>query len=688
MHERSAGPAAPTRRPGLPERCGLVFGGALLALSAATLATLLMTAGTPDPSFEIRRELAPFDLVMGLVHGLTGGLMAMRRRHLAGWTFLAVGWGYTLTAAGIAWTVLGVDHPGLPGLGWSPPILLTGWTTATLLTLLVLPWLLTPRAPRGWLLAGAIAGLCVVVLATAVRLLIQLPGAPPHPLTGGGEVSDAAWTLDGALIPCYFLLALLSAALVGWRLRRARPEERRRLVWFLVALVCVAAAYMTFEIGVSLDGRWFVVGTAFIVVAELTLPTVVFLVLRSQPSWRLDLAISRTLVGTLLTGILVAVYVVAVWALSMVGPWGEESRGVIVVAALALAVLPLRDWLQRHVERLIFGSGADPSVLLERIAAALDASDDDRPQLAGVIEGLRRALRLDRVEVRLRDELVAAAGPLDPRDPPVAGVAPDPDPRVVDLDLVSHGRRVGILRAIAPRGERLDPRTLRLLRQISGLVAVAAELDHANRALEDARGRLVEVRHEERRLLRRELHDGLGPALSGTALALAAVPATSALSPEDAVLLKRLETELARRADDVRQMARVLLPPVLDEGRLGAALALLAERYSMGRFEVTVDAPYADRLDSVHQIVIYQVAAEAVRNAARHAGARHCRVTVDLPGDGGACLRVVDDGTGIEPDAAPGVGLLSIRERAAELGGDVRVVSSPGSGTRVEMVLP
>ncbi|TWH01991.1 histidine kinase [Nocardioides sp. J9] len=670
----TSGPA-PVR--GLPERAGAALGVVLVALGLATLASLLLTAEAPGPSYEVRRELAPFDLVMSAVYGTVGALMVARRRHLAGWVFLVVGWGYGVTAASIAWTVLGGEHPDLPGLAWAPPVVLAGWTTSALLTVLVLPWLLTPRAPTGWLRGGAIGGAAVVAVAAVVRMLLQVPGAPPHPLTGGGRVSDLARRADDALIPVYFLLALLVAAHLAWRLRRAPVQQRRELLWFVASVLAVAVGYMAFEIGVSLDGRWFVIGTAAMFVAALTLPAVVFLLLRRQPSWQLDLAISRTLVGGLLTAILVASYVVLVWALSMVAPWGEQSRGVVVVAGLALAVLPLRDWLQRQVERLVFGSGADPSVLLERVAQALSAADEDQPQLDGMIAALRRALRLSRVEVTLHDTLLTADGREEE----------DQDERAIRLPL-SNGRTIGELVAVAPRGERLDPRSVRLLRQISGLVAVAAELDETNRALEAARARVVEVRHEERRLLRRELHDGLGPALSGTALALAAVPATSSLSADDAVLLRRLVEELSRRADDVRQMARVLLPPVLDDGRLGEALALLADRYSMGRFSVSVDAPQADRLDGIHQVVVYQVAAEAVRNAARHAGARHCLVRVELPDGGGVRLEVCDDGRGISAEAAPGVGMASMRERAGELGGSVEVTATEGRGTTVVMVLP
>lgn len=658
-----------------PVAASLGIGQVLLA--AATLAVLLATTGVADPPYQVRRELAPLDLAASLMYGPLGALIVVRSRHAVGWAFLVIGGGYGATAAGIAWTVLCVAHPWLPGAGLAAPVLLTGWTTATLVSLLVLPFLLTPAAPTGWARRYAVAGALVVTLASGLRLLIQTEDAPPNPLARG-RVADLAYAADAALIPLYFFLGLAVVGWLGHRLRTGEPDQRRGLVWLLLALFAVAWAYMTFEIGVSLDGTWFLAGIVLLSLAEVMLLAAVFVLIRSQPSWRVDLAISRTLVGLLLTATLVAAYVLAVWALSMVVPWGAESTSMVAVAALALAVLPLRDWLQGQVERLVFGSGADPSALLERIAQAIDDGDPDSPQLSGLVEALRRALRLARVEVSLHDVTVAAAGRSDEDDAA----------RALRLDLHPRGRTVGVLTVVPPRGERLDPRTVRLLRQISGLVAVAAQLDDANRAVEEARARAVEVRQEERRLLRRELHDGLGPALSGTALALAAVPTTSPLSDADAVLLERLVEELSRRADDVRQMARVLLPPVLDEGRLADALQLLAERYSMPRFSVTVEAPYADRLDGIHQIVVYQVAAEAVRNAARHAGARHCAVRLGLPAAGGVRLEVSDDGHGIGDAAAPGVGMASMRERAAELGGTVEVGPGEEKGTCVVMVLP
>lgn len=667
-------------RPGAPERIAVGLGAAQVLLAVAALVTILATSETSDPAWEIRRELAPLDLALGVLYAPLGAMIVARSRHAVGWAFLAIGWGYTITGAAIAWTVLTVAQPHLPGAAWAAPVLITGWTAGALLSILVLPFLLTPDRPRGWARRVALASLVLVGFASGLRLLIQLPGAPRHPLTGGGRVSEIALAVDGSLIPIYAMLAVAVALAVAFRRRRARPDQRRGLAWLLAAQVTVAVSYLVFEVGVSLEGRWLLIGTALLVLAEIMLLASVFVLIRRQPAWRVDLAISRTLVGLLLTVTLVIAYVVAVWALGMVAPWGAESSRMLAVAGLALGVLPLRDWLQRQVERLVFGSGADPWVLLERVAQALASGSEDQPQLAGLIDALCRALRLGGAQVSIRGVAVASSGRLDPDDPEDAD-------RALRLDLHQQGHPIGMLRVVPPRGERLDPRTVRLLRQIAGLVAVSAGLEEANRAVEEARTRVVEVREQERRLLRRELHDGIGPALSGTALALAAVPVTSSLSPDDAVLLRRLVEELSRRADDVRQMARVLLPPVLDEGRLGDALTLLAERHSMPRLAIKVDAPDADRLDGPRQVVTYQVAAEALRNAVRHAGARHCLVRLTHLPDGSVALVVRDDGRGIDPDAAPGIGLTSMQERAAELDGTVTVASDE-SGTRVEMVLP
>jgi len=190
-------------------------------------------------------------------------------------------------------------------------------------------------------------------------------------------------------------------------------------------------------------------------------------------------------------------------------------------------------------------------------------------------------------------------------------------------------------------------------------------------------------------MLRRELHDGLGPSLAGVGLGLAAARRRLTHDvPGTLDLLTELEAELAHRTDDIRLLARSLLPAQLDEGDLAQALAVLSERFQGSGLRIVTRFTAPATLDTRHQIAIYHVAAEAVLNAYRHAGADRVEVTVATT-DGGVALDVVDDGVGLDPEARPGVGLQSMRERAEELGGELTVQPGPtGRGTQVRMVLP
>ena len=136
-------------------------------------------------------------------------------------------------------------------------------------------------------------------------------------------------------------------------------------------------------------------------------------------------------------------------------------------------------------------------------------------------------------------------------------------------------------------------------------------------------------------------------------------------------------------------MAHALLPPALDEGRLSDALAALAARFSDADFEVVVDAPGADRIDSRRQVAVYHVVGEAVLNAFRHAAATTCTVRVEVDDDGAVQIAVHDDGTGLADEATPGIGLSSMRERADEAGGSLRLdTGGTGRGTLVRVSLP
>jgi signal transduction histidine kinase len=191
-------------------------------------------------------------------------------------------------------------------------------------------------------------------------------------------------------------------------------------------------------------------------------------------------------------------------------------------------------------------------------------------------------------------------------------------------------------------------------------------------------------------MLRRDLHDGMGPALAGVGLGLAAAQRRLTHDPEGtARLLADLEAEVERRTEDVRLLARALLPVQLDDGDLGRALEVLADRFRTSGLVVEVDTAELGILDTRRQVAIYHVAAEALMNAYRHAQATSVRIRVASGADRTVTLEVLDDGEGLATERQAGVGLQSMRERTAELGGRLDIGARTAlPGTHVTMVLP
>ena len=258
---------------------------------------------------------------------------------------------------------------------------------------------------------------------------------------------------------------------------------------------------------------------------------------------------------------------------------------------------------------------------------------------------------------------------------------------------MSHGGRVlGRVHVVARAGERLDARTRDALDQLLPVLGAGLALAQGARELEEARDATTRARLAERRVIRRELHDGVGPWLVGLRLGLQGARNTLETDPAAAAaVLDALGAEVTQRVEDVRALSRSLLPPSLDEHGLEVALGELAGRQALGGFVVDVRCDPCDGLDPRVAAAAYAIASESVVNAARHSGAGECRLTVRVD-DRCVVVTCEDDGRGIAPDATRGVGSRSLRERTDELGGrlEVTAVRPDGErpGTRVRATLP
>lgn len=644
---------------------------------AGIVCGLLASGDASDASFQIYRAFFWPDALIAAIYGPVSAFVLRRTRHPVGWILAAVALGFGMSALGIQYLYLGVSREGLPAYAFIVQLNASSWIVGALAALLVLPWVLgRPPYGLGVRLAAA-GGVALTAFAFVTRILSQTPGAPTNPVSPSPRVSQWAFDADAWIIPFYFFYALAGAVFLLVRYRRASADDRRGLAWVIVSVALVAFSYIGFETGLSVDGPVLSIASAALLAAQIMLAAAVLVLVVRQPQWGMDVAVSRATVWGLLTATVVAAYLALVWLAGQILPLRRDELGVVVAALLALAVTPVRRWMQKLVDRLIYGSATDPEILLARLGSDLSREGLGRSSLGSIAEGLRHSMRL---------AFVGVDSCLDSQT--VSASAGERGSAVVTVPLLIQGRQVGTMEVSPHHGERLDPRTLRVLEQLSGLVAVALELAQVNEQLGLARTRILDVRHEERRLLRRELHDGLGPALAGASLALAAIGNNNPdIRPEDAELMRQLEVELSRRSSDLRGIARAILPPALDHGRLTDALDVLAKLFGDTRLGVRIETPGADAIDTRRQIAVYHIAAEAVFNAFRHAQARECVVRVDLESSGQVVLTVSDDGRGISAHDQPGIGMTSMRERAVELGGEL-TISDSDNGTTIKVVLP
>ena len=413
-------------------------------------------------------------------------------------------------------------------------------------------------------------------------------------------------------------------------------------------------------------------------------------ILRSH-LWDIDIIVNRTVVYGLLTVCIIALYVLVVGYLGALFRT-ELNLLISLIAAGLVAVVfqPLRRILQRGVNRLFYGLRDEPYMILAGLSQRLKASLDPEAVLPIIVQSVREALKLSYAAIEVNEgagfTLAAASG-----TPPASEPA--------RLPLVYQGQPVGAL-LIGPRGQSdaLTPADLRLLENLADQIGVAtravrltADLKRMAADLQLSRERLVVAREEERRRLRRDLHDGVGPTLASLSQRIDTACRLVKSDPDAAIeLLEYLKGQVKSTLADIRRLAYALRPPILDElGLVPAIQQQVVPLQEANGLRISVEAPVEmPELTAAVEVTTYRIALEALANVARHAQAKVCRIRLELAGEDSLCLSVSDDGRGLPADYHAGVGITSMRERVSELGGAFTLTSSPDAGTRLQVRLP
>lgn len=558
--------------------------------------------------------------------------------------------------------------------GWSSLVWwqwATNWTWAPPLLLLVavLPALLPDgRAPARGPLALGLAATVLGTLGWALApwdavdeppALAQRYGLTNPVGVEGGQV------LLAAALPAAVLAFVLGTASLARRWRRAGDDEQQALAWVVLGLV---ATFGLLALGWVVPDR--VVTSSL---AALPLPAAVLVAVLRHGLYDVQLLLRRTVVWLVLSGGVVLAYVLVVGALGSV--LGERTGAPAVVAAVvALGVAPLRTRLQRGVSHLLYGEASDPAAAVDELGRRLAQVRTPEDALAGAAAEVARALRLPGVALHVTDGPSAVSGAL-------VGTP-------LRLPLVHAGAPVGELLASPRRpGEALRPRDEALLRALAVQAGAVAALARADAEVRRSREQVVAAREEERRRLRRDLHDSLGPTLAAVALQVEALPDL----PPGALpaVSQRLTARVQGAVDDVRRLLEGLGPGVLDDLGLDEALRALGASLSTPAVPVHVDVPALPELPAAVEAAALRVAGEALTNAVRHARATRIGLHAAVEDDA-LVLRVDDDGVGTtvpSQRAGSGLGLGSLHEAAAEVGGTCEVRSA-GGGTTVALRLP
>jgi two-component system NarL family sensor kinase len=530
---------------------------------------------------------------------------------------------------------------------------------------------------------------------------------------GSVLAAAAAWLDSQAILQVAVIVT--AVALMAWSYWRLTDSTSRlQLRWVACAVALNAVGSLVLWFGPELILGHPLLPRSAVALLGLPFPIALGIAINHHHLFDIDAVVNRSLVYGGLSAGVVLTYASTVALIGGLIPGNTPFAAALLGAgAVAVVALPLRDRLQRSVNHYMYGDRDDPEGALRRLGRRLQASPEPETVLPTLVEAVADALRSPYVAIELErgnvTQIEAAHGEI-PTD--LSGPRP-----LIRVPIQYRGRPVGAF-ALAPRGasESFSRADETLLADLARQAAPTIEAIRLTADLRRSRMALVRAREEERRRLRRDLHDGLGPGLAASLMKLGAVRAVMTSDPDRAAaMLDGIDESTRGMIDEIRRIARNLRPPALDElGLVGTLLQHVAtfgppdlggshgggssdepavigtaQANEAGRpFRVSLEAPEPfPTLPAAVEVAGLRIALEGLTNAARHSGGSEAHLRLSVDGEF-LVVAVTDDGTGMPTHHPPGVGLTSMRERCDELGGSLVVLPAEGGGTRLEARLP
>jgi two-component system NarL family sensor kinase len=493
----------------------------------------------------------------------------------------------------------------------------------------------------------------------AIPVVVSVVLAIAYLATDGAIGEHPAWSL--VVVP--HVVVVVGLALRYHR--RLDTEQREQVRWSVLGGVLTLGTMAILLAVAALGGGGTIANSGPVPIAIATI-AVAFLPLTLLVGMLLPRVIPvdpvlRATVAAIVAGLPATVAYLGVVAIGVPAWTGALVVGVVVYPAVRIGT--------RIADRLVYGGRPAPADAALELSRRLNAQTDPSETSSTLITAVRDVLHLDSVEV------VPASGELlgEKRGIPIS----------------YRDEILAVLVAGPRRGESaLTRRDGQVLKALAAAAAPALHGAAAYLDLTDARARAVIAREEERKVLRRDLHDDLAPTLGGLSLTAAGIARlVRSTDPIAADAADDLVTDVQAAMRQTRELAYGLRPPVLDDHGLAAAIRDRTRPTGDG-LVIDITAPRKRLMvPAAVELAALRIVQEAVLNVRKHAQASRCDVLLDLH-DGVLDVQVTDDGRGIHESSSRGLGLGSIRERARELGGSARIVARPEGGTMVAVSLP